>query len=695
MSDMDNTADFVVLHGTGVSLLLEISATAAPVWRYWGARLDDAVVDGLPAIAGARPTPSFSLDTDQPLSLFPTFGLGWFGQSALLAHRDGADYAQAVTGCSMVSSGAHTVVFTMIDAVAMIEIILTLSLDPMSDTLSLSTRLTNRGEAGFDVQWLAAGTVPLPIEASVVRSYSGRHNHEFMAVDDTLSASIWRRENRRGISSHDCFPGAVVRAGDLSYGAQLAWSGNHVQTIERGDDGRYLWQMGAWLAPGEVRLGAGEWLETPEMLLTCSNAGLNGVAQNFHANMRSRVVWPGGSMRPRPVHLNTWEALYFDHDEEALKALASSAAALGIERFVLDDGWFHRRHNDRSSLGDWWVDAVKYPNGLAPLADHVTGLGMEFGLWVEPEMVNPDSALFRAHPDWALHIMGRPLVTGRNQLVLDMSRPEVTDYVFDKIAALLETLPISYLKWDHNRDLATAGATPKYRRQVQATYDLMARIRTSYPAVEIESCAGGGGRIDAGMVRFVHRFWASDCIDAVSRVAIQRGFLQFMPPELMGAHIGTSPAHSSGRSQSMDFRAAVAMPGHLGVELDVRNLGDAERASLKRWITAYKAARGQLHRGKVWMGEAGDGLLWQAHGDADALWLWVYRLAPTGQRHTPALRLPMLDPSRHYLVTTEFGGAKDDMPVRRHGSWLVNAGLALPEMKAESCVIYRMNRATL
>jgi alpha-galactosidase len=668
--------EYIILHSKGCTVILEVNGNEAPLWRYWGPLLADGVTPGV-GLRETRPTPSFSLDQDQPLSIFPTFGVGWFGQSALLAHREGADYAQAIAHCVIDRLDAQTVRFVMSDNVAKLDVSVTLSLDPQCDVLTLSTTLTNRGTAVLDMGWLAAGTVPLPPEAQTVRSYAGRHNAEFQLQEDTLSRSLWRRENRRGITSHDCFPGAVVLAGDITYGAQLGWSGNHAQCIEWLDDGRYAWQMGEWLAPGEVRLAPGESLTTPEMLATCA-ADLNGVAQNFHEAIRSRITWPGGTVTPRPVHLNTWEGFYFDHDEAALKDLATSAAEIGAERFVLDDGWFHGRSDDTSSLGDWWADAGKYPNGLRPLAKHVTGLGMEFGLWVEPEMVNPDSDLYRAHPDWALQIAGRPLLTARNQLVLDLTRDDVCDYLFDKIAALLESLPITYLKWDHNRDLTTAGQRPAYRKQVLACYALMARIRDAFPAVEIEACAGGGGRIDAGIIRHTHRFWTSDCIDAVSRVSIQRGFLQFMPPELMGAHVGTAPAHSTGRSQSMDFRAAVALPGHFGVELDVRKVDGAERESLKHWIATYKLHRDALHHGQVWLGEAGDGIVWQAHGDDAELLLLIYRVEPNAQRHLPTLRLTMLDPTRRYSVN---GKICD-------GAWLITCGLTLPSMMAETCEIF-------
>ena len=545
-----------------------------------------------------------------------------------------------------------------------------------------------------------------------MRFPSGRWANEFMAAEADLGPAGWRRENRRGLTSHDAFPGAVATLPGatlhhgVAYGAQLAWSGNHAQSIQRGDDGGFQWQAGVWLAPGEVRLAAGESLQSPDLLATVSSAGLNGVAQNFHSAVRRRMRWPGGAMRPRPVHLNTWEGVYFRHDLDELRALADTAAALGVERFVLDDGWFHRRSDDTRALGDWWPDAQKYPDGLGPLAEHVAGLGMEFGLWVEPEMVNPDSDLFRTHPDWALQIAGRPLLTGRNQLVLNMGRAEVAEHLFDALSRLLTELPIAYLKWDHNRDLTTAGGASgraAYGAQVRGTYALLDRVRAAFPDVEIEACAGGGGRIDAGILQRTHRVWTSDCLDAVSRTAIQRGFLQFMPPEIMGAHVGAEVAHTTGRSQPLAFRAGVALPSHLGVELNAGRLKPEDADGLRVWIALYKAWRGRLHSGRVWLGDAGDGLLWQAHGESDHLLLFLYRLQPTSLRHAPTLRLPMAEPDRAYRVRrvdpADDRRAPPSAPALDalrgdglvvDGAWLAQAGLPIPRMNAEACAVFEV-----
>ena len=708
------TSAYHVLHGEAFSVVLEADGAGAPLWRYFGPRLPDGVLPGV-ALRETRPIPSFSLDEDIPFSVFPLFGLGGFGAPALLAHRSGLDFAHGFTACTTewVEAGRRLSIH-MEDRIAGLAVEVELSVVGPGAALEMRTSLINRGNAPLDVSWLAAAVLPLPSSAERVRSYSGRHNREFAPFEDRLSPASWVRENRRGLTSHDSFPGAVVACDGATaqagvvYSAQLAWSGNHVQRIDRLEDGRRCWQMGEWLAPGEVRLAPGERLSSPEVLAVCSSAGFDGAAQAMHAAIRDRMSWPGGAMTPRPVHLNTWEAVYFDHSLEDLKVLAGLAAEAGVERFVLDDGWFHRRHDDRAGLGDWTPDGDKYPDGLAPLAEHVVALGMAFGLWVEPEMINPDSDLYRAHPDWCLHLDGRARPTARNQLVLDLAREEVVDYLFGRIGALLDALPITYLKWDHNRDLAPAGheGRPAYRRQIEGAWRLMDRLRAKWPHVEIEACAGGGGRIDAGIIRRTHRFWTSDCIDAVSRMEVQHGFLQFMPPEIMGAHIGASPSHSTERSQALDFRAAVALPGHLGLEFDLRTMSADERAELAAWIALYKRLRDRLHSGKVWRGEAGDGVVWQAHGGEDALILFAYRLAPPVDKYAPRLRLPMLQGAGPMRVRRVAQPASHRRPrssapafatmtgegVVMDGAWLALDGLPLPEMATEACDIFELTR---
>ncbi len=692
--------EFVCLHGRASSLVLEAAPGEPPLWRYWGPRLPDGVVPAS-GIRNERPLPSFALDHDQPFSVFPVVGGSWFHHSGLLAHRAGQDWSHAFTVSRIDRPDAYSIAVVLQDERAGIEVVVLLHLNPETDCLTTSNQVTNTGEGILDVQWLAAAVLPLPDDPLKVHFWGGRHPNEFIPQVQSLTRAAWRRENRRGLTSHDTMPTAFVEAQDNHwYAAHFAWSGNSVQQIEWLDDGRRAWQVGEWLAPGEVRLAPGESITTPEVIATFSNTGRNGITQNFHTEMRQRIRWPGGKMSPRPVQVNSWEGFYFDHDVDRMKELATAAAALGIERFVLDDGWFHGRNDDTTSLGDWWPDETKYPEGLFPLAEHVTGLGMQFGLWVEPEMVNPDSDLARAHPDWIRSSRDRPVVTGRNQLVLDLANHEVTEYLFDKLSALLTQLPISYLKWDHNRDLAPDGLVPTYRNQVRSVYGLLARLRAAFPDVEIESCAGGGGRIDAGILPYVHRFWASDNIDAVSRVQIQRGFLSVFPPEVMGAHVGAAPAHTTSRSQSMAFRAGVALCGHLGVELDLRRLTDKAREALAEWIALHKSIRDRLHSGEVWMGEAPDGLLWQAHGTATDILLFVIRTNQTEQRYPPAIRLPMLDRIESFQIRP-LGPAPwvkgspafrlaDQEGLKVSGAWLAQSGMPAPALRAEQVALIEL-----
>ncbi|MBT0570304.1 alpha-galactosidase [Curvibacter sp. CHRR-16] len=722
----DTPASYLVLHSQHTSVVLECRAHEAPLWRYWGPRLPDGCTPLAPLRDG-RAIPPSSMEFDQPLSVTPTLGVGWYHQSALLAHRTGQQFAQQWTRCVLKHPSPNSLTIHLHDEVAQLQLDIGLHLSA-DDVLSLHSTLHNRGDnalGALDVQWLAAATLPLPGTAQQVHYSSGQWANEFWPHSDLLGpaqqpgghgTALWVRENRRGRTSHDSFPAAVVTLpgatsdSGVVYGAHLAWSGNHRQCIEWLPDGQYQWQLGEWLAPGEVLLVAGESITTPTVYACCAVDGHNGLMQRMHRQVRQLQSWPGQRMRPRPVHLNTWEALYFDHTPEGVEALARAAAAVGVERFVLDDGWFHRRHSDRAALGDWWPDEGKYPHGLQPLAALVQSLGMELGLWVEPEMVSPDSALFRQHPDWALQLAGRPLLTMRNQLVLDMARPEVADYLFERLSELLRTLPIAYLKWDMNRDLTTAGnalGRAAYRGYVLAWYALVDRLRNAFPLVEIESCASGGARLDYAAVGRTHRVWTSDCNDAASRVRIQRGALQWLPPEILGCHIGPAPAHTTGRSQSLHYRAGVALSGHLGLELDVRHLPTAELEQLRAWVQRYKDWRHLLHGGTVWLGEAGDGVVWQAHGSADELLVLVYRTEQTTHRYTPALRLPMLDANAQYRIErldptppewtssplndAALATETTALP-QAHGGWLQAVGWPLPRMLAESALLYHLAR---
>jgi alpha-galactosidase len=693
------TADIISLHSGEASLVLERQAGAPPLWRHLGRRVDPAA---LAPLGASRMPATFSLDVDLPLQSLPPAGLGWFGPPALAVSQNGAALVPIFAAVA-INHGPDTLAITLSDAANGLELVQQVRA-AAGGAFVFSAQLRNIGGQPLALDWLASLLVPLPASAAQLHSWRGRHNAELVECAEPMPQHAWRREGRRGLTGHGGPPAVLVLDQDagfdqgLVFALQLAWSGDSRLAIERDDEGGWILSAGA-VPAGIVLEPGGSW-QAPDAILAISAQGRNGAMQQQHAAVRDRITWPGGHMRPRPVHANSWEACYFDHDEERITALAQACADIGIERFVLDDGWFRGRNGDTAGLGDWVADPAKYPRGLKPLAKRIIAMGMEFGLWVEPEMINPDSDLYRAHPDWALHLPGRDRPTARNQLVLDMRRPDVRDHLFAALDALLRDVPIAYLKWDHNRDLAPAGGAA----QVLGSYDLLARLRRAHPAVEIESCAGGGGRCDAGIIAHTHRFWTSDNLDAVSRTAIQRGFLAFLPPEVMGSHIGASPAHATGRRQTLRFRAAVAMPGHFGIELDPRRLAADERAELADWIGFHKQWRHLLHGGQVWLGQGADGLFWQAQGQGDEFLLFAIRTAPAQDRRPQPLRLPFLADSaacRFQLLRIAGGPRRLDHhwpPLWRgradfSGSWLAHAGLPMPPLAAESVAIFHGRRS--
>lgn len=653
-----NKRHMVRLDSAHSTVVLELEPGSMPLWRHWGARLG-ATTPLLSqwGAADARRRAPGSMDRLDGQPLFPGFGNALPCQPALRGHcqlqRGVQEWVLADAVLAPIQDGQNPqLTLTLVDALdpaQSLQVVLQLTLWHATGVLEIQTALHNRGAAPWALEWLASGAVCVAANLSEVAHFSGQWGNEFVWNRAPIGGAGWSVSNRHGRTSHELPPAVFLLTPDTTdhqgdaLGLQLAWSGNHAWHAEVLEDGRVQCQAGVWWAPGEGQLAPGAQWTAPALLATWSAHGLNGVASNFHAHVRRHCLpWNDARQRPRPVHLNTWEAVYFNHDAQTLKDLAQHGAALGIERFVLDDGWFPGRPNDRSGLGDWWPDPQKYPQGLAPLIQWVQHCGMEFGLWVEPEMVSPDSQLYRSHPDWALQVQGAPLQLGRQQLVLNIARPEVADYLFEKLDVLLRNNAISYLKWDMNRDLAQAldaAGRFAYAQQVSALYGLLARLRQAHPQVEIESCASGGGRMDLGILQYTQRFWTSDNNDAVSRVAIQSGATRLFPLEVLGAHVGPAPAHTTGRSQSLEFRCAVALFGHMGVEADVRKLTTAEAATLSRWIALYKDQRAVLHSGRFSQGKTANGHWWLVQTRDRAL-LGVYTLRPPATMHHAALPLP-------------------------------------------------------
>jgi alpha-galactosidase len=544
--------------------------------------------------------------------------------------------------------------------------------------------------------------VPVGGHAAEVMTLGGRHAMEAVQQRTPWGRSRIAIENRTGRTSHEQL--GVIFAGTAGFteqtgevwGIHLAWSGNFRIMCDGVTETRKTIQIGELLQPHEVHLAPYESFTFPRVVVSYSPSGLSGCSQNFHEYVRS--------MQPRikrPVVLNTWEAVYFNHDLATLKSLATAAADVGIERFVLDDGWFNGRRNDTAGLGDWTIDTSVWPDGLSPIVSHVRSLGMDFGLWFEPEMVNPDSDLYRAHPEWALDgSLTRPIL-GRNQLVLDLSRSDVREYLFHSIDALLSSYEIAYVKWDHNRPLI-GGAS---HQQTLGFYALLDQLTQQHPTVQFESCASGGGRIDAGVAQRVNRFWASDSIDALDRLEIQKGLSTFMPIEMLGSHIGSPTCHTTGRKHALSFRATTALFGWLGVEWNLLTLTDKEKDGLRSAIEFYKEQRDFLHSESFVRVDHPDSSI-DIRGvyspDAEGLFA-VTRLHSGPSNHSAPLQFPMFRDAGELTVEVIHLGTPrwalhrslpqwvTQSPSTMSGAMLANVGLPMPSLLPESSFLIRFS----
>ncbi|MGC4807459.1 alpha-galactosidase [Micromonospora sp. DT233] len=682
----------VHLRRAATSLVLDARGPGLPRVAHWGAGLGPLTAADLAALvdAGVPPVVPSSFDAPTVLSLLPEASAGWSGRPGLAGHRDGAAWSTAFTLDALDvtdddPADAARVVVRASDPAAALALTVTVELDPTGLVLLRHT-LRNDGGSAYELRELTAA-LPVPPVAVELLDLTGRWCRERSPQRHPWPMGAWVREGRHGRTGHDAT--LLMVAGTAGFGfrhgevwaVHVAWSGDHVTVAERRPTGESTLGGGELLAPGEVLLGPGESYDTPLLYAAWSGAGLDGLGDALHAHLRARPQHPRS---PRPVTLNVWEALYFDHDLDRLRALADHAARVGVERFVLDDGWFAGRRHDLAGLGDWHVDETVWPQGLAPLIDHVRGHGMRFGLWVEPEMVNPDSDLFRAHPDWVLAVPGRLPPPWRHQQVLDLARADAYDHLLGRLDALLaEYDGISYLKWDHNRDLTEAGhaGRPGVHAQTRAVYRLLDELRRRHPRVEIESCSSGGARVDLEILRRTDRVWASDCNDALERLAIQRWTGLLLPPELVGSHVGPQRSHTTGRVHDLGFRAATALFGHFGIEWDIGALGHTERAELAAWVALYKRLRPLLHAGRVVRVDHPDPAVW-AHGvvaaDASRAVYAVARLATSVAQVPGPVRLPGLDPNRRYAVRPAAGVPEPAVLQLTEPGWLRHGGTTLP-----------------
>lgn len=603
-----------------------------------------------------------SPDHAQPPSAFPQTGMGFSGTPALEGYFESLPkfiwfdrfVAHEQNGALMLQSE---------DPIAALNLTLIWRVD--HGVLKARSRLRNHNKAPFSLSHLAALALPLAPEWCTLTQFHGSWSNEGHEDSRPIGPGKIERLVRLGRPGFDGGPNLIISQAGIdaaetaqitTLGAHLAYSGNHRLFVERTENGATQLQLAEYLAPGEIVLETGQSYESPLALIAISDRGREGIRQRFHDLGRASA--PKRQSAPK-VQINSWEACYFDITAQRIMTLARSAAALGVERLILDDGWFLGRRDDRTSLGDWIEDPALYPEGLAQLASDIAALGsakpMGFGLWVEPEMVSPQSLLARDHPHWILRQPGRDQPTGRHQWVLNLSRRDVRDYLFWRLDHLLQTLPIEALKWDCNRTLYPAFDPhgPVAHRQIEGVYDLMSRIRARHPHVEIESCSSGGARMDFCVLQYASRFWPSDMTDAHERVRIQNTAGQFFPPEMLGAHVGPSPNHVTGRVLSMEFRALVAMFGHFGLELDPSKLDPRDQAVLARAIGIYKHCRNDLMHGDLARLACGDPHLdisMLTSPDGARRWLRVLRLAMHPQPGLPNIQITGLEAEQIYAI---------------------------------------------
>ena len=699
----------------GVSVVVAPVDDGPPYLVYWGADLGDMSSADLGGLTAVRVPgrPHSGIDRPRQLGLVPDATSGFTGTPSLEGFRVGerraalfpsprrwtCEATDDALGSTLTASGR--------DDEAGWDVEVTLALTA-AGLVRMRTSVTNIGAGDLHLA-AVRNVLPVGAHANELLDLTGRWCRERVPQRHSFVQGGFVRTGRHGRTGHDAplllvagVTGFGFGHGEL-WGVHAAWSGNSVTYAERTPEGECLLGGSEALSPGEVVLAGGESYASPWLLGAWSGRGLDGLSARLHAWLRSQSP---RTRSERKVVINTWEAVYFDHDLATLTDLAERAASAGVERFVLDDGWFRGRRHDRAGLGDWTVDEAVWPHGLQPLIDAVHARGMEFGLWVEPEMVNVDSDLVRSHPEWVLSGRAERPVEWRHQQVLDLQHPDAYAYILGALRALLDEYDITYLKWDHNRDLLDAvhDGRPAVHGQTLAFYRLLDELRAAHPTLEIESCASGGGRIDAEVLTRTDRVWASDTIDAVERQHIQTWTTLLVPPEMMGSHVGGPKAHTTGRSLRLGYRAATALFAHFGVEWDLRTADEATLDDLRRWVELYKQIRPNLSSGTMVRGDHPDpaimvtGLVNVARTEA---WYVIATVASLATQSPTPVRLPGLDPTCRYQIScvTPSGDQHsmdlaatwlDGRTVETTGAALCAAGVRLPALAPESAHVFRV-----
>jgi alpha-galactosidase len=658
-----------VLTAAESSYVLRLGADDLPRALHWGPALTPAQAVSLLDFPPPR-SRSCEDPSDGLLELNPSGGLRYGYPSLQVRFEDGTrDLELGFTGAHEESddSGAY-LVLSFADAHYPLQVNTHYRLRP--DTPAIERHITLRHTG-------APGSAPIRIVRAdsacwvlpELDGYRLSHPHGQWSAEGTVQRSTLTYGetvlgSRRGVTGHQSNPWSMIDAGTATeehgavYGAALAWSGSWQIVAQRLPSERVLLSLGAGHSPASFDLAAGETHRTPPSVGMYTEGGFGAASRAWHDYIARHVLPHPDELRP--VLYNSWEATGFDVGLEAQKALAERAASIGVELFVMDDGWFGARTDDTAGLGDWYPNPERFPDGLAPLIEHVHGLGMKFGLWVEPEMANPDSELYRAHPDWIVHRPHRSRTLHREQSVLNLARPEVADWLLDTMDALLRENAIDFLKWDMNRPLTEVGPL-EGRDDDSLWFDYVANfnrildhLRAQHPAVRIESCASGGGRLDLGILARTDQVWASDNTDAADRLHIQHGYTQLYPARTMGAWVTDSPNPFTGRSTPLEYRFHVAAAGVLGIGLDLAALGPQELDRARDLIAEYKRVRPVVQHGRLYRLGGPQRPLHAVQflgPEAEEAVVLVYRTSRRHGRIEPALPLRDLDPRALYQDT--------------------------------------------
>ena len=616
---------------------------------------------------------------------YSTSGVGDFRISAIsVTHEDGSNALDLRVREYQIKKGkyeipglpavyakedeAETLEITLKDTATEAEVILKYGVFEKEDVITRSVVVKNSGKTPIVINKVHSMCLDIPYGDWEWMHFYGRHTMERQAERVPVLHGISESSSSRGTSSHHQNPAVLLCEKDCTetnghcIGAALMYSGGFQAQVEKDQLEQVRLVMGIHPDTFEWTLEAGEAFYTPEVILSCSITGFAKLSQNFHHIIRNHVCRGTYQLSSRPVLINNWEATYFDFNEEKILNIARQASKLGIDMMVLDDGWFGKRDDDCSGLGDWFVNEKKLNGGLKALVEKINAMGMKFGLWFEPEMVSEDSDLYRNHPDWAIQIPGRKPMRSRYQLVLDMSNPEVVDYLYGVMSAILRENHIEYVKWDMNRSISDwYTATLSRGRQMEmphryvlGLYELLEKLTSEFPDVLFEGCSGGGGRFDAGMMYYCPQIWCSDDTDAHERTFIQYGTSFFYPTSTVGSHVSAVPNHQTGRITSIETRGVVAMAGSFGYELDLNQLSEEEKTVVAKQVPHYKEYQSLIYNGDYYR-------LANPFEDGMSAWSWIsedkktilvqgvlFRAKPNVLRKT--LRLMGLEAKKNYKI---------------------------------------------